>query len=215
MKKIKSLFKRNYGNGDQQIYNEVVEGSEWEIEGNGWATIKHDGTCCMVKNGQLYKRYDRKLTKSSYIRIRNLEAINYIPKIGDYKVSPDGWIAAEKEPNVHTGHWPGWLLVGDLPQDKWHREGWEYSQDIWTENGTYELVGPKIQNNSYNLSAHQLWEHGCSVVLVPRDFEGIKEWLENNIVEGIVWHNADDQMVKIRRRDFGLNWPDELMFVTL
>ena len=65
MKKIKSLFKRDY-NGNHQVYNEVVEGCEWVQRGEGKPTQKFDGTCSKVENGILYKRYDRKLTKAAY-----------------------------------------------------------------------------------------------------------------------------------------------------
>lgn len=168
MKKIKSLFKRNYGDGNQQVYNEVVEGSEWVINGEGWATIKHDGTCCMVKDGELYKRVHRRKTRS--------------------------------------GHWSGWLPVGDGPEDQWHREALASSARL--RNGTYELIGPKIQNNPYDRNDHFLIKHGCSVIMPPRDFEGIKQWLQNHKVEGIVWHHAEGRMVKIKRSDFGFIWSE-------
>jgi len=163
MKKIKSLFKRNCR--DQQVYNEVVEGSEWVTNGEGWATIKHDGTCCMVKNGLLYKRIHRRKTRS--------------------------------------GHWSGWLPVGDGPEDQWHREA-SFSH---LSDNTYELIGPKIQDNPYNRGTHILIKHGCSIIMPPRDFEGIKKWLSNCKVEGIVWYHDDGRMVKIKRSDFGLEWP--------
>ena len=59
MKKIVSLFQRNY-DGDRLVRNEVVPGAEWVIAGEGVATQKVDGTCCMVRSGKLYKRYDAK-----------------------------------------------------------------------------------------------------------------------------------------------------------
>lgn len=43
MKKIKSLFKRNYET-DHLVRDEVVEGSEWVLEGHGVGTLKIDGT---------------------------------------------------------------------------------------------------------------------------------------------------------------------------
>ena len=39
MKKIASLFKRDY-EGNRQVINEVVEGCEWVLEGEGTATRK-------------------------------------------------------------------------------------------------------------------------------------------------------------------------------
>ena len=97
MKKIISLFQRNY-DGDRLVRDEVVPGAEWVIAGEGRATVKLDGTCCMVRNGVLYKRYDAKKGK----------------------MPPAGFEPAQ-EPDPVTGHWPGWLPVGDGPDDQYHR----------------------------------------------------------------------------------------------
>ena len=59
MKKIPSLFKRDY-EGARFVYDEVVPGCEWVLDGEGVATVKYDGTSCMVRDGVLYKRYDYK-----------------------------------------------------------------------------------------------------------------------------------------------------------
>jgi len=187
MKKIPSLFKRDY-DGTRLVYDEVVPGCEWVVEGEGQATVKHDGTACMVRDGALYKRYDRKR------------------KRGKLKPAPDGWIPCEDAPNEHTGHWPGWVPVGGGPEDKWFR-----AAPMPSEDGTYELVGPKVQGNPYGLDEHALWKHGgieCSSC--PRDYAGIRQWLKDHpVIEGIVWHHGDGRMCKIKRRDFGLTWPPE------
>jgi len=222
MKKIISLFKRDYG-GLRLVYDEIVPGAEWVVNGEGVATIKYDGTACMVKAGQLYKRYDRKLTKLArkrhFDRDGNRVTSGIIPE-SDYKPAPHAWVPCEEQPDEHTGHWPGWLPIGEGAEDRWHREVdlSDYS------DGTYELVGPKIQGNPYHLSCHSLWLHGASTYIdgvnaPPRDFEGLRQWFEvqsyedydpkrmNWPVEGIVWHHPDGRMVKIKRRDFGLEWP--------
>ena len=59
MQKIISLFKRDY-EGTRLVYDEVVPGADWVIAGEGVATVKFDGTACLVKDGRLYKRYDAK-----------------------------------------------------------------------------------------------------------------------------------------------------------
>ena len=59
MKKIISLFQRNY-EGDRLVRNETVPGAEWVLSGEGVATRKFDGTCCMIEQGVFYKRYDVK-----------------------------------------------------------------------------------------------------------------------------------------------------------
>ena len=73
-------------------------------------------------------------------------------------------------------------------------------------DGTYELCGPKVQGNPEQLETHTLIKHGCETLLVPDlSFEGIKSFLENHDIEGIVFHHkSDDRMCKIRKSDFGL-----------
>ena len=59
MQKIITLFQRNHDT-DHLVRNEVVPGAEWVIAGEGEATQKMDGTCCLVKDGKLFKRYEVK-----------------------------------------------------------------------------------------------------------------------------------------------------------
>jgi hypothetical protein len=60
MKKIPSLFKREYGSKARLIYDEIVPGTEWAHAGEGVTTRKIDGTSCLIRDGKLYKRYDAK-----------------------------------------------------------------------------------------------------------------------------------------------------------
>ena len=62
MKKTLSLFQRNY-DGDRLVRDELVPGAEWVAAGEGVATRKHDGTCCMWRDGKLWKRYELKAGK--------------------------------------------------------------------------------------------------------------------------------------------------------
>ena len=183
MKKIISLFKRDY-TGTRTVYNEIVAGAEWVQDGEGISTVKIDGTSCLVKDGNLYKRYDAK----------------------NGKTPPDGFIPAQ-DPDPITGHWPGWIIVGDGPQDKWHREAFAKSQ--FENESTYELIGPKIQGNPYGLEQHVLIKHGAWLFEnePPRTFDGLRDFFEKEKVEGIVWHRGNGDMVKIKRRDFGFEWP--------
>jgi hypothetical protein len=174
VKKIISLFQRNY-EGDRLVRNEIVPGAEWVVAGEGVATRKFDGTCCMVKDGVLYKRYDAKKGKEP----------------------PAGFVAAQ-EPDPVTGHWPGWVLVGDGPDDRWHREAFHPG----IIDGTYELCGPKVQGNPEKFHIHVLIPHGEEILDAPRDYDGIRSYLECREIEGIVWHHPDGRMVKIKRKDF-------------
>ncbi len=110
-------------------------------------------------------------------------------------------------PDSTTGHWPGWLPVSDGPEDKWHRESFELlkennqGEDI---DGSYELIGPKIQGNPENSPFHLLIRHGRHIVLdAPRTFNALLEWFKEKDIEGIVWHHPDGRMVKIKKKDFG------------
>lgn len=194
MKKIPSLYKRDY-EGNRQVYDDVVPGCEWVLDGEGVATLKLDGSACMYLGGIWYKRYDRKRNR----------------KTGKYKDAPLGWVGCENEPNEHTGHWPGWLPVdNDNPADKWHVEAMGNLQAHPIDGATYELVGPKVQGNPYGYSEHLFMKHGGVIVdggLFDLSFESIKTYLRSCVVEGIVWHHPDGRMCKIKRRDFGFKWP--------
>jgi hypothetical protein len=183
MQKIISLFQRNY-DGDRLVRDEVTPGAEWVINGEGAATRKWDGTCCMMKDGVLYKRYDAK----------------------NGKTPPDGFIPAQ-EPDPITGHWPGWVKVGIGKEDKWHLEAWDNTAaSVIVGNGTYELVGPKINSNKDGFEKHFLIKHGSDVTNAPRTFAGLKEWFADVNIEGVVWHHPDGRMVKIKKKDFGYKW---------
>jgi hypothetical protein len=177
MKKIVSLFQRNYET-DRLVRNEVLPGAQWVADGEGIATRKFDGTSCLIKDGKLYKRFDAKAGQTA----------------------PAGFVAAQ-DPDPVTGHWPGWIEVGDGNEDRWHREGLANSGRL--EDGTYELVGPKIQGNPDKFETHVLVKHGSEILTdAPREFEALKAYLRDLEIEGIVWHHPNGAMVKIKRRDF-------------
>lgn len=203
MKKIISLFKRDHV-GSRLVYNEVVEGAEWVMEGKGVASRKWDGTCCMVDfEGEeftmpvLYKRFDVKKGKKA----------------------PDGFIPAQ-DPDEVTGHWPGWIKVGVGPEDRWHREGfanWEKSSEGgFYVRGTYELCGPMVNGNPEHFDVHVLVKHGTMFMpgrgselalpsVPPVRFDDLREWFKGKDIEGLVWsHPRDGRMVKIKKRDFGM-----------
>jgi len=179
MKKIISLFQRNY-DGDRLVRDEIVPGAEWVVAGEGIATRKFDGTCCMVRDGKLYKRYDAKRGKTP----------------------PPDFEAAQDYDEI-TGHMPGWVPVGDGPEDRWHREAFNAYGSKYVD-GTYELCGPKVQGNAEGLLGHELIAHGGVSLDAPRTFAALREYLAANDVEGIVWHHQDGRMVKIKAKDFGL-----------
>lgn len=78
---------------------------------------------------------------------------------------------------------------------------------IQLENGTYELIGKHINANPYNLDKDVLVKHGGIILEdVPRDYEGIKQYLKNHYIEGIVFYRENGEMCKIKRSDFNLEW---------
>lgn len=199
MRKIISLFQRNY-DGDYLVRDEVVPGAEWVLAGEGIATRKWDGICCMVRDGKLYRRYDRRVGKAT--KKKMAKDPSFVPLEADFKFPPEGWEPAEMKPSLHTGHWPGWLPV--LPGDP---EKHFLESEIPERDGTYELCGPKVNRNSEGLRTHVFIRHGEHGLpsSMPRTFEGIRDYLEQVDIEGIVWHHSDGRMVKIKKKDFGLS----------
>ena len=187
MKKMPTLFERQFENHEIiKCLNKVHEGCEWVINSEGYATEKLDGTCCMIKNNKLYRRYD-------YKEGRNLP-INAIP--------------CQPTKDAITGHWPHWLPCDrNNPSDKYHFEAFD-KNNLW-EDGTYELIGLHEQGNPYRLDTDILEKHGKRILTdVPRTYEGLKEYLNNNYIEGIVFYRDNGEMCKIKRTDFGFKWKE-------
>ena len=184
MKKIISLFQRNYDT-DRLVRDEVVPGAEWVLNGEGTPTRKWDGTCCLVENGKLFKRYELKKGKQP----------------------PSGFVAAQG-PDLVTGEIPGWVPVGEGNEDRWHRAALT-SAPIPLTDGTYELVGPHINGNPDKFENEQLVPHGKNLVLsCPRTFEELRSFFKGADIEGIVWwrdiNDPNCDKVKIKKKDFGL-----------
>lgn len=185
MEKIPTLFKRIF------VENRLVDtipvvnnGLEWVLEGKGKATIKFDGSCCAIINGKLYKRYDAKKGKKP----------------------PEGAISC-CEPDPVTGHWPHWVRCNPKdPADKWFFEAVKNTAALET-NATYEAVGKHFNGNPYQEGFDYLVKHGSISVHVERTYEGIRDYLKNNHVEGLVFWKDGKPQCKIKRKDFGFEWP--------
>ena len=190
MKKIPTLFERVYENHKiVDILPNVTDGMQWVLEGEGIATVKIDGSCCAIINGEFYKRYDAKKGKK--------------PPVGAIPCC---------EPDEITGHHPHWVKVDkNNPADKWFVEAY-YTTSMWTnqglklEDGTYEAVGKHFQGNPYGYENDRLVKHGKEVIEVERTFEGIKKYLEENNIEGLVFWKDGEPRCKIKRTDFGFEW---------
>ena len=185
MKKMLSLFVREYNErGEFRSLDQVTPGCEWVANGEGVATRKYDGTCCLIMNGELYRRFDAKPGRAI----------------------PAGAIPCQDEPDKITGHWPHWVKCDpNNPQDKWHLKAMrgDYA------DGTYELCGVHFQNNIDGLvgDGDVLVRHGEDILYVKdRTFDGVMQYLRDNVIEGIVFHHPDGRMCKVKRSDFGLPW---------
>jgi hypothetical protein len=179
MKKIPTLFERDWEGDRSRVLSAVRPGCEWVLAGEGTAMRKLDGACCMVRDNMLYKR--RVLCK------------------GERAPSDFEIVDADEE----TGKIAGWMPVGDGPEDKYYREALKRDAGF---DGVFELVGPKVQGNPEWYDRHSLVWHEDAVLImdgVPRTFEGLRAWLADRDIEGIVFHHPDGRMAKIKKRDFG------------
>lgn len=182
MKKISTLYKKDPSNLARCI-DEINPENTWVfIDADVRATRKYDGTACAVINGQLYKRYDVKKGKA-------------VPE----------WAIPCQEPDEVTGHWPHWILCQhDNPADKYHLLAFVGKS---LPDGTYELIGEKVQGNPEKIQGYELVLHGAfdlDLTLRNYDFETFKSYLESVDIEGIVFHHPDGRMCKLRKSDYGI-----------
>lgn len=185
MKKIPTLFERIYENHCVVgITDKVTPGMEWVLEGEGIATIKIDGSCCAIINGEYYKRYDCKKGKKP----------------------PEGFIPC-CDPDPITGHYPGWVKCErSNPADKWFWQAYDNSPLAWYDDGTYEAAGKHFQGNPYHFKDDVLVKHGGAIPEPERTFNGIRQFLADTYIEGIVFWKDGEPQCKIKRSDFGFEW---------
>lgn len=181
MKKLKTVFKKDPNNLGRVI-NEINTIHNWVFTDQAIATRKFDGTSCAIIDGELFKRFDlkpgRQLPKNA-IACQDADAI--------------------------TGHHPHWVKCDRSDKgNKWHFKAFDALEV--KSDGTFELCGPKIQGNPEKLEQHELIKHGAEKLEIKElSFEGIKQFLTENDIEGIVFHHKTNEMMcKIRKSDFGI-----------
>jgi hypothetical protein len=188
VEKIKTLFVKD----ENHLATEEIQ-CPWVFDEGVKLYPKWDGTSCAIIDGEFYKRYDAKKNK----------------KTGDYKVPPEGSIPC-CDPDPVTGHWPHWTPV--LETDKYHLEA--YVDGV--EDGTYELVGPKVNGNNDKFVSHALMSHKFIsapvfvmflALITEHSYSEYLELMSGFYFEGVVLHHPDGRMCKVRRKDFGLDWP--------
>ena len=74
------------------------------------------------------------------------------------------------------------------------------------QDGTYEAIGVHFQGNPYNLRCDTIAKHGTITINVERTFDGIKKYLSDHYIEGIVFWLDGEPRCKIKRSDFGFEW---------
>lgn len=202
MKKIPTLFERQYENHEVIGITDKLTDESLQIvlDGKTLPTVKFDGSACMISNKKFYKRYDAKKGKKA----------------------PAGAIPCQPEPDPITGHWPHWVeLKPDNPADKWYLEAFNNSLALDYSDAsiifrderehTFEAIGPHFQGNPYNSTYDYVIAHGFKqineLMWKPLTFEIIKEYLKSHNIEGVVFWYADKPICKIKRTDFGFDWP--------
>jgi hypothetical protein len=188
MRKMPCVFEPELGSDGSHTGRarpEVAPSCAWVAAGEGTATRKWDGTACAVIGGKLYARLDAKR--------------GTVPPPGSIKCAP------ELREDEHGGK-VYWIPVGpENPALKWHAEAWA-ALPAPLVDGTYELVGPRVNSNPDGFEVHLFKRHGDTELPdAPRDFDGLKAYLAQLDAEGIVFHHPDGvRMAKVRKKDFGL-----------
>lgn len=185
MKKIPTLFLRNWDNDPKHVTREPNPDCAWVFAGEGIATRKYDGTCVLLDGIRWWARREVKQGKAD----------------------PPNFLLTEEDET--TGKRIGWEPIEQSSFAKFHAEAVDYlgqAREI-IENGwptgSYELIGPKINGNSEGYNTHFLKRHADADVLdgLPLDFDGLRTWLHGHGYEGIVWHHPDGRMAKLKARD--------------
>lgn len=183
MEKIPTIFDRD---DHFKVTNKVRAGCEWVFAGEGMATEKIDGM-----NVRLTVR------TGTIVRVEKRRNPSKVQK--------------------QNGIIDGWYVDADpySPEDKWIFEASTKTDVSKWPDGEHscEAVGPHIQGNPLGLAEHKCVPFNMEIPVfedVPRDFDGIKAFLQivesrfspEHVAEGIVFHHPDGRRAKIKRKDF-------------
>lgn len=184
MRKIKTIFKRN--ESTRKVINEL------DVEFNfdkAIATEKVDGTNIRVTvRSNTVVRVEKRCNPSKEQKSRGIIE----PWYKDASVTDSGDKYIFKAVNASD--------FSDIPDGEW----------------SCEAYGENIQGNPLNIEGNKLFMFSVESKLrqavflaVPTNFADLNTWLNSQqskigcgLVEGIVWHSEDGNMVKIKRKDF-------------
>ncbi|MBR1384705.1 MAG: hypothetical protein IJ555_13000 [Ruminococcus sp.] len=194
MKKIPTLFQRKVeDNMILKVLPKLTDESlAWALAGDGTATEMLDGACCAVIKGKLYTR-----------RVFQWD-VNDIAKRPPRVAIP----CCDLDPV--TGCIPCWMpVVPEAPSAQLYMSAYEISSAFFPD-GTYEAVGLHFSGNPYCLRRDYLIKHDATAIDLPdRSLEGIRTYLTEHAIKGIVFWKDGEPQCKIKRSDFGLPWPDK------
>ncbi|HEY5785856.1 MAG TPA: hypothetical protein VIT65_13865 [Microlunatus sp.] len=185
--KIPTIYLRDFDT--HLLTDQVSPGCDWVFAREGVATRKFDGTCTMLDSqGHWWARREVKPDRE--------------PPLNFWFVSKD----------LLTGKRVGWEPIGQSAWAKQHADALEHDESLWeevvvlegefTDVGTYELCGPKVNGNPEQLDHHQLIKHGTTMVAMSAlsPIELVRR-MAGEGWEGIVWHHPDGRMAKLKARD--------------
>lgn len=188
MKKIPTCFERVFEGHKITEVKPIFTSKACEFAVKyGDATLKFDGSCCMIQDNHIFKRYDFKPGRKL----------------------PAGAIPCQEKADEVTGHFPHWVKCDvSNPADQYFCNAYSRytARHLWRPGETFEAIGYHFNGNPYKLSNDILVPHGTIKLDVPRYFKGIKEFLEENYIEGLVFWLNGSPICKIKRSDFGLPW---------
>jgi len=170
-----------------------------------WVLSEQLARATQMYDGIVY-RFLRNNFSKRFIRTRNCE-------------TPLGYRPSQSSAN-EDGSYPGWVPIP--PDEPILKEARNNSNP--TQEGTYELCGPTINNNPEGLKNHQFFKHGDKILpdfprykdpirRTPRDvaiankvfYDQIEEYLKTRNIEGVVfYHTNTTKIAKIKKKDFGL-----------
>lgn len=189
MKKIPTVFVRDWDGNPKHVTHEINPECQWVLDGEGTATRKYDGTCVLYDDVRWWARREVKPGKPT----------------------PPNFLEAELDPA--TGKRMGWEPIEQSSFAKFHAEALTNAtversgEEEWL-TGTYELVGPKINGNPEQEEQHEPIRHANAeeVFIHLGDFTMIREQIlalgRIYGAEGVVWHHPDGRMAKLKARDF-------------